>query len=341
MNDKLYELICSAKINESLYESTNIIIQNSYEELYYTFINVCSYIGSFLSINDTFLWLDTLSDLNDFIKDDNIVITKVYILITKLCIICDINIQRPNVVTGNTNIKTLRTKIIDLFEVPDFKISEDGISKYIEIMPSPSSETYPLITQIITGYIYNIKKIQNMEIESLEINTITNKLRNSVDYIVRKKYLLENKIYPNDNDCIWFLWSLMLYIFDSQELKLLYDIFTYQYSKKHRTNRIGLLHGAFLLIVYNLKADISRKWNQREETIIKKIHDIGLQLFRDLKREIVTEYEEKPIEKRNNDGLDYIVNFVPTIDNTNTTRPIVNTQFEEKKIVKCKDMKLY
>jgi hypothetical protein len=118
---ELYESICNAKIKESIYLVTKLILKDkdtdkSVAIVINTFIAVCSYIGSFISIYDIQLFVNVCYDIKDFIDNDKILIKDVYIIICKLSIICDIYVKHPITKTGTTNVKLLRPKIIDMFE---------------------------------------------------------------------------------------------------------------------------------------------------------------------------------------------------------------------------------
>ena len=190
MNNELYDYICKADINKSLHTVTYIILEDtesSYIQLQETFINILAYICSFISLNDAYLLSDIINDLCFFLDDDQIIIQKVYLLICKLCILCDINIRNPCIKTGTINIKDLRPKIIDIFE-NNFDLKSHGLLNYEHILPSMKSETYELVLKIVSGYVFNIQKVQNMtDFDSIEI--ISNQLKDSIDYILRKKYV--------------------------------------------------------------------------------------------------------------------------------------------------------
>jgi HJR/Mrr/RecB family endonuclease len=78
-NKELYDLIYKGDINNSLYQITKIILENgtnNIEIIENTFISICSYIGSFISIYDIRLWIDVVEETYQFINSDNIVIKK-------------------------------------------------------------------------------------------------------------------------------------------------------------------------------------------------------------------------------------------------------------------------
>ncbi len=321
MNDELYNSICKAKIEESIFLVTKILLKDidkNIDIIINTFIAVCSYIASFITIFDIKLWIDVINNLISFINDENVVIKDIYVLITKMCILCDIYIKNPVIKTGTINIKVLRTKIIDMFENDKFKLSTNGTTKFEGLLPPPDSEAYNLSIQIITGVVYIIKQIESLQDYNL-INDLANKLRQSFDYIIRKKYTFETKFYESDNDAVWFLWGIVSILSNENDLDMIYQLFNYEYTKKNKSYRVGFLWGAALLVVYFKKKNISREWNTKELKVIQKIDEISLILYNDIKKQLVKNCEieiQKP-ENSTVDGIDYISQYKPYENNDN------------------------
>jgi len=275
---------------------------------------VCSYIGSFISIYDIRLLIDVCHDIQYLIEDEKIVMKNIYVLITKLCIICDIYIKNPVTKAGTSNVKLLRPKIIDMFTLNDkFKLSDNGISLFEALLPPVDSETYSLAVQIITGYVYTIKELESLNVDQQadKIEDIANKMRKSFDYIVRKKYSFETKFYKSDNDAVWFLWGMMSLLFKDNDMDLFYELFNYGYSKKNKNHRVGILWAAGLLMVWIKKRDIARGWTAKEVQVIKKIEEISQQLYIDTKKALIQSGEiedntHKLQEENQTRGLEYI-----------------------------------
>jgi hypothetical protein len=323
METELYENICKAKIKESIYCATKIILKDvdNFESLVSTFIAVCSYVGSFVSVYDIRLLVDVCQDIMYLIDDEKIVMKDVYVLVTKLCIICDIYVKNPVAKTGATNVKLLRPKIIDLFTATDtFKLSDNGISLFEGVLPPADSESYSLGMQIITGYVHIIKELEALSTDNHQdkIDQIAQKIRKSFDYIVRKKYTFETKFYKSDNDAVWFLWGILSLLFQDNEMDMFYQMFNYRYCKKNRNHRIGLLWAAGILLVWIKKRDIARGWTSKEVQVIKKIEEVSLDLYKDIKKSLLKSGEiqddSKELREQNKfNGLEYISNVRYTI----------------------------
>ena len=148
-NTELYNNIYKGKIQESIYQVTTLILDNKNERnielIENTFIAICSYIGTFISLYDIRLWIDAVEEVNLFINDDKIIIKNIYILITKLCIVCDIYIKNPISKSGILSVTKLREKIIDLFYTSDKnKLQYIYINQFENVLPPINSESYDL-----------------------------------------------------------------------------------------------------------------------------------------------------------------------------------------------------
>lgn len=343
INNELYDSIISANIKESLLIISKILLKNKDKNIDFiqnTFITICSYIGTFISVYDIRLWLNLINDLIYFIENDNIIITDIYVIITKMCLLCDIYIKNPTIKTSSLQLKFLRDKFIDLFDNNNFKLSTEGISKFEGIIPPSNSSSYSLSLQIITGYVYIYRLLKSLSLDHKDqIYDISVKIRNSFDYIIRKKYSFETKFYQSDNDSVWFLWGIISLLFIDTELDILYQLFCISYTKKIKSDRIGILYGAAISTVYLTKKDIARNWNDSELKVIQKIKEVSLDLYNDIKRNLISSgeiAEEKPFKINNINGIDFIINFKPNITKIINSDSNLN-QTDETKYIKCKN----
>jgi hypothetical protein len=346
INQELYSTLCQAKIKDSLFLVSKLILQDldkNMDIIQNTFIATCSYIGSYISLTEIRLLIDTINDVIAFIEDEQIVIKHVYVLVAKLCLLCDMYIKAPITRTGTLNIRILRDKIIDMFENDSFKLSSSGISKFEGIIPPTDSPSYTLATQILTGYMYILKQLESIPSSDInKLSDIANKIRNSFDYIIRKRYTFETKFYESDNDAVWFLWGIISLLYsNSSELDNVYQLFTHGYSKKLKNHRVGLLWLSGILIVYISKKDSARIWNQGEVKAIKKVEELSLVLYNDIKRELMknNEIPEQQVQEKNTtiDGIDYISSFRPVIREKGVEEPIATCNAtKEIKSIRCK-----
>ncbi len=324
MNGELYDSICKAKIKDSIFLASRLILKDQ-DKNFDIFINTSlaaiSHIASYISVSEIKLWLNTLKSLQDIIDDPNIVMKDIYVLLTKLCLLSDIYIKNPVTKTGTIAVKLLREKIIYMFDDINFKLSDSGMTRFEGVLPPIDSHSHILAQQIITGYVYILKQLDVLDADKLI--DVANDIRKSFDYIIRKKYTFETKFYHSDNDAVWFLWGIISLLYDDAEMNMIYQMFNYEYSKKTRTSRIGLLWGAAVAMVYIQKRDVARNWSKKELQLIMKIEEISMELYKDVKRDLIKsgELPQEVQQKSCIDGMEYIFNTRYELPTTPEIKP--------------------
>jgi len=324
MEDELFTSICNGDIQNSIMLSTKIIfLHESIDILENVYINICAYIGSFISLYDISKLIDIYSSLKKIIENEKLIIKDIYVIISKMCILCDIYNKHPNAKCGNMSIKVLKDKISTLFNNNDLKLSHNGIMRFDGILPPHDHENYGIAIRIVAIIIKTIKSTDDISVD--DGNTlvdISNKLRHIIDYLLRSKYKFETKFYSTDNDNAWFLWGVFSVLYKNDILDDAFWLYNYEYKKKYRTKRIGILWSIPIISIYTHKSDISKGWASKESNVIAKIEEISINLYNELRRKIIKDNPDK-FERTNKetvdkyDGLKYILNFVPVIDNTN------------------------
>lgn len=312
MNKNIYTNVINGNIEKSIYDVCNLLLaNNNLYELEDTIINICSYIGSFITIYDIKKYIDIINLSKICIENDYIDIKNILCLITKMCILCDIYNKNPSVKTGVIDIKKLREKIIDIFD-DNTKLSSNGINRFNTIIPPPDSETYLLSIKIISNIIKLIKSLDYISNDDIDnMKNISNKLRNCFDYIIRKKFKFETVLFE-DTDSIWFIWGFISILYKEEYLSNLYWLFVYNYKKNKKNNRIGLIWGSAICISFLNKNGNVKGWNDKEITIIDKINDISLDLFNEVKNKNKIQ-NPTPISNSNKniDGITYLFNYIP------------------------------
>ena len=330
MNKNLYEFIIKGNIENSLECICNILlINNNIIELEETLINICSYIGIFVTLDNITKYNDILESTKNLIEDDNINIKEYLILITKMCILCDIYNKHPTVKTVLIPINKLREKILDVFN-DNYKLSSNGIIKFNIIIPPSESDSYQLSLKIIICLLSYIK--------SKEVNS--EKLRNCFDYIIRRKYIFETQII-DDPDSIWFLWGFISILYTTVKgVEDSYWLFNYNFKKTKKKNRIGLLYSCAINIVYEHNKNESNFWNKNELIIIEKINDMAYQLINEVKKKInLNQKNEIKIINNNSikndiNTLEFIYSYIPRINVDDSKESIIPFKEETKNIYK-------
>jgi len=315
-NKELVDFVCKGNIEKSLYATSIFLIENAkIEVLEETLIFICSYIGAFINIRDIIKLNDIILSTKSLIENDNINVSDYLILITKMCILCNVYNINPVSKTGVIPLNKLREKIIDVFS-EDNKLSSNGIMKFEMIIPPTDSEAYLLSIKIITSFIRIIKIIDEIPSENANaIEMIAIKFKNCFDYIIRKKYIIQTKLNPNEHDPIYFLWGFIEILFQHENfIHSYYWLFCNNYKKSLKSQRIGLIYACAIAIIYSYKRHISNSWNQNELNVIYKTKEISLDLIQQVKTEIKQKdiHIEKPAkEKKTLDGISYLDTYIP------------------------------
>lgn len=322
-NKELFDFIAKGNIEKSLYATCIFLIENSkIEVLEETLITVCSHIGSFIQIRDINKLNDIILSTKAIIESDNINVNEYLILITKMCILSNNYNISPLCKTGTIPISKLREKIIDVFS-EDIKLSSNGIRKFEMIIPPTDSEAYLLSLKIITSFIRIIKIIEEVSSDNTDgIELISIKFKNCFDYIIRKKYVIQTKLNPNEYDPIYFLWGFIEILFQHEDfIHGYYWLFCNNYKRSLKSQRIGLIYACSIAVIYSYKRHISKSWNQSELNVIQKTNEIALDMLKTVRKDlknknllIEPEKPEKEVKTKPN-GLDYFNRFTPKINN--------------------------
>jgi hypothetical protein len=323
MNNELFTSICNGDIQNSILLTTKMIfLQDTTEGLEIVFIDICAYIGSFISLIHISKLIDIYSILRKIIESEKIIIKELYILITKMCILCDLYNKHPIAKCGNMTIATLKTKVSTILNSSDMKLSANGIMRFDGVLPPHNHENYNVALKIIAIFIKTIKSADDISVDDRDkIVEIANTTRYVIDYMIRKKYRFETKFYSSDDDITWFLWGVFSILYDEPAFNDAFMLYNYEFKKKHKQKRIGLIWSLGIISIYTHKRDISNGWSQKEQIVIEKIDDIAVKLYNELRRDIMKEYPDmfektdknkKEVDK--SDGMDFILKYVPELD---------------------------
>lgn len=320
-NKELFDYICNGNIEKSLYNTCIFLIENNkIEVLEETLIFICSYIGTFINIFNITKYNDVIESTLKIINSDNININDYFILITKMCILCDIYIKHPTIKTGTIPIPQLRKKLDRVFN-DEIKLNSSGVAKFNTIVPPTDSEVYQIALKIITSFIKLLRILETTcSDKKSEIYEISILFRDSFDYIIRKKYSIQTKFCLNDHDTIYFLWGFIHCLYHEPFILNYYKLFCHNNLSNNKTlknQRIGLIYGCSVAVIYSYKKDLSCSWNSNEILILNKMNEISLVLFKQVKKELNIQPEKKIIEvnkpESKMDGLNYIFEYIPKV----------------------------
>ena len=107
-----------------------------------------------------------------------------------------------------------------------------------------------------------------------------------------------------------------------------FQLYVNNYTKKYKTERYGLLWGTTIALIFTYKKNIARVWNNDEAILIKKINEIAMNLYKQIKKDLIkTNINIRNDDESNNnnvkscsglDGLHYLVNYLPELKNNPT-----------------------
>lgn len=320
MNNDLFSLISSGNVKESLLVATRyILLNNAFDELENIFINLCAYIGTFITLYDVSKLIDVYAHAKRVIESEKIIIKDIYVLISKFCILCETYNKHSISKCGTMTMKLLKEKVAFAFQNEDMKLSSNGIRKFDGVLPPQDNENYNIGLRIIAILIKTIKSTDDISIDSTDkLCDIANKLRYIMDFITRGKYKFETKFYTLDNDSAWFLWGVLSVLYNEPFIADAFWLYNLNFKKTYKTKRIGLLWSMGIAVVYSHKKNISNGWSEKELNVINKIEEIALNLYNEIKKKLIAEYPEhfetqKPKKPERTDGLNVILNYTPFI----------------------------
>ena len=336
MENDLFTIICNGDIQNSILVTTKtLFLTNDIEYIEDTFINICSYIGSFVSLYDVSKYINVLSSTKALIENEQLVIKDIYVLLTKMCILCDIYNKHPTTRCGTMSMKILKEKLANLFDNEDMKLSSNGVMKFDGVLPPADNENYQIALRIITILIKTIKSTDNVPIDGGDILYHTaNKIRNILDYVTRTKYKFETKFYSIDTDNTWFLWGVYSILYNEECISNAYWLYNYNFKKKYKAKRLGLLWSLGIMSIYIHKRDISKGWSDKEILVITKIDEIALQLYNEIRHKIIKEnptlIETTKKEEPKHDGLNFIIDYVPIMGQEKSKTQTIQTKQEDQ-----------
>lgn len=203
---------------------------------------------------------------------------------------------------------TLRSKVIKFFP-ENAGLSSAGIKRYARILPYHEASSNRL--QYGNGNVNSNSTIHDDDpdstlyldmfckrilagISKLMIEKKYDDIRNSIEYIAKKKVriqLLDKWPAPTIDDAekgdtCWFLWGAM-FCFYGEETATNYKLFTWNWRKSSRNERLGLLLG----LPYIIDTNVSVEWTYNEISIMERVENSAKELWAEY-RETHSQYDD-------------------------------------------------
>ena len=282
-------LIKNGDVNNSLKELCKILSENTnINNLEDDFIFICDYIAKHIEHHHSTKYIDIIKSASKFISNDSILIDETLVLCCKMCLLCKELYDVPTI-----HMKTLRQRTIS-----DLQMTLTPLySKTFEnILPIPTSKSYPVACNITMCFVNYLNKIKDIDPENKEFIILTNRLRLCIEYITRKDVYIENTE-STQGECIWFLWTLISKLTQSQQINDLHEFFITKWKSNCKKKRIGILWSTVFFIKYS-----HNDWTDKEYQTFEKIKSISSQLMDEMK-------------PQTNSCMSIINDFVPTNKN--------------------------
>lgn len=240
-SEDLYELIVTAKIEDALYLTGVMILDERINELEDIWIRACS--GNELKgvMPSSWKWKDIINHTYQLVKSEAFNIEDALLLTTKFCIFYKEMLTNENGSIAGINkkpivhIKHLRNVILEDF--PDGSmLSDAGMKRYKRILPVDGEELL-FAHRILSG------------LSRLWTEKQYEKSRDALEYLSRRRLSIQlpDRSWPSPtpesaNEFIWFLWGAVMCFF--QHVELVYKIiflFNKECKKNKKQQRLGLL----------------------------------------------------------------------------------------------------
>jgi hypothetical protein len=292
---------------QALYLTCSYIIKKQYSFLEDEWINMSSHIGKKDAMPFGKTWNIINKDLVELIESDEFHIQKALLCTTKLMLL-----NQRDIDTHKTmHVQRLRNMIIGCF--PDkASLSEVGKQMFQRILPPENHEHYSFYNRILAGF------------SKLFSDENYDDMHNGLEYISRKKLILPMiNIWPAPSDTdasigdpCWLLWgALLLYYKNNENIATNFKLFSSNWRKNIRNDRIGLLWG----IPYCIQESTETIWTDHDITIFEKVKNITSELWNfalneHKKPDIKSESEFETSEKKN--IHDFYNSFIPRKQDT-------------------------
>lgn len=278
-HQELYSSLKQHKVQEALYITGSLIFSRNIEALEQTWIRAVATIGEYTNVCFP-KWHETCREIVAILHTEEFHVKEAFQITTMICILYQNADQY--IVFPKLTIPQLRTKVVDLFS-DSIKLSESGKQKFINILPKPSNEK-EFCLKIISGLI------------KLWTQKDYIKLREGLEYVCRKDYMIESIPSETEPNITSFLWDFMK-VFQKDTADPLYIIYKTGFKKKDKSWRNSLLYGIhnYLHPHYG-----NLSWSDYENDLLHKTTSITEELW----KYIVSVHQEDTKEIDEGDSYD-------------------------------------
>lgn len=262
------------KSDQALFETCNYLAARNTTALEDDWLSILAEIGMSPSIGqDKVLWIQCVHDVKMLVDADELDITDALVCTTKLYLLYQ-RIAGP--VTDS--IAKLRERVIDQFPT-DSRLSYKGINLFESILPEETDANKEIIKfchRILSGFIKLF----------YDKNPVTPE---AIEFIARKKVSIPLKsVWPAPSpqeaakqDPVWLVWGAMLLYFPNDlYVSASWALFSHNWRRKYKNERLGLLVGAAACAVSNNQSElVHTSWSRDEAGVIDNIQNLAADLW--------------------------------------------------------------
>lgn len=308
VEDDLYQLITHANIEDALYLTGAMILNEKITELEQIWIRACCGTELKEKLPSSWKWKNIIEETYQLVKSEAFEIVDALLLTAKLCIFYK-ELNGENIIHGKNpsiHIKQLRNIILEDFP-DDAVLSHAGVHRYARILPTNPEELL-FAHRILSG------------LSKIWTEKQYNKSRDALEYLSRRKLKLQRPDTwpaptPEEADqFLWFLWGAILSYFQNNDIvpKMLY-LFNIHQKKNKKQQRYGLLWHAHY-VAGNLEGS---SWTIDENKWISYVKENAIEIWQQIRetQEKLKE-TEKAFKKASGqtspvDDFDDIFGYVP------------------------------
>jgi hypothetical protein len=313
----IYESILNGNIKSSLEEVCLILHKKErFDELQGSLLYICNFIGMNMNINYAYKWYNILISTHEFLTNEKIVIDNTLILVAKMCVLCKTLHEQKQI-----GIPQLRKRLLPFFKNP---LSSLDIRFYQPILPSLDNESFEIASKIANTFKDFFIKLKTCNQQ--ELPHLINNMRLSFELISRRNIWIETQL-NKDHDCIWFLWGLLTILTENNPfINNAFNIFIYDWKSTSKKKRIGILYGSIFLAIICYRSDLAFDWKSEDERLFQHIKKISKKMMETIRN-------QSPIDNniQNNNDINFIMTYIPTVKNIPTSSTQNTLEFEQKK----------
>ena len=262
------------KSDQALFETCNYLASRNTSTLEDEWIAILGEVGMSTNVGrDKALWTQCVNDVKLLVDADELEVTDALVCTTKLYLLYQ-RTARP--ITDS--LSKLRERVIDHFPT-ETRLSYKGVNLFESILPEETEENKEIVKfyhRILSGF---IKLFHDK-------NPVTPE---AIEFIARKKVNVPLKaIWPSPSpqeaakeDPVWFTWgAILLYFPNDLYVSVAWTLFSHNWRRKYKMERIGLLVGAAACAVNNGSSElVSSTWNREETAVIENIFNLAPDLW--------------------------------------------------------------